>query len=242
MEEINGRRVRKGCVLFRWLRLFAPVVAICLPTSVAGSQDVGADPCKVTDHPTAVEERQSADLHRAPTIEGGERGHAFVLRSNRNLLGKRTIIDEEPGYAKAFLSDGSGLTFNRDCRGIKCVYLGLQTVPDADCWSDGWYSAQPRAKADEFVVYDGSHPSGMRISIRMENSETGGRLVRHVEVLRGAKVGTVDTEPLIVSARRMLGFGVSPPAIHGGVRNIDVVTREPDGSLALATYTWSVWP
>jgi len=53
------------------------------------------------------------------------------------------------------------------------------------------------------------------------------------------ETGRVKSEPLLVTARPIIGFGVSVHALHQPVRSIDVVKLEADGSLSLAHYSFS---
>ena len=184
--------------------------------------------CRMTHVPVKVFERPNSDAYLSPKIEGGKTIVVFNTSPQLDVLRGRAIVDEEPENAVARLSDGSGLAFDRDCRGVKCVYLGLKTTPNAtDCWA--WLSVEnqwrSRNAAGDFVLSD-------RASIAVENTRSSGRLILRI----GNGDWQTTDEPLIVTARAILGFGVSVPSIHGGIRNIDVVKRERDGSLSLAHY------
>jgi len=75
---------------------------------------------------------------------------------------------------------------------------------------------------------------GPNTHIEAENLRRSGSLV--IRTADGSLFGSV--EPLIVGARPIVGFGVSVPAIHGPFRNIDVIRREKDGSISLASYVY----
>ena len=187
--------------------------------------------CRMKDVPVKISERPNADTHLAPRLKGGETVTVFTTSPYVNVLRNRRIIDQDPTTAKAWLSDGSGLQFHRDCRGMGCVYLGLKTAAvAADCWP-GWarpyVPAWNRNSAGAFDLNNGEF-------IAVENTRRIGRLIlRTVD-----DTGKVTSEPLLVTARSIVGYGVTPQALHGPFRNIHVIKHEADGSLSLAAYTF----
>lgn len=199
-----------------------------LPASaMSGSASQRATFCNATALTGQVYERTGVDSYKSPNIEGGERLTVFTFPRRLDPLRGRTIVDQDPSYAVALLSDGSKLSFNRDCRGIRCVYLGLKTASkEADC-GEWLHRARDRTASGMFAL-------GRDRFIAVENSRSGGRLVLHTA--DGSPLGSV--EPLIVGARPIVGFGVSVPAIHGPFRNIDLIRREKGGSLSLSSYVF----
>ena len=212
-------------------RLFVGLIACCSSSLALGAPL--PESCQRTAIPGKVFERQNSDIYRSAKIEGGNRLVVFSPSPPVDVLRGRKIVDEEPTIAVALLSDGSALSFDRDCRGVRCVYLGLKVASRAtDCWE--WLSgeklARSRNTSGEFVL-------GAHVSIAVENTRGRGRLLLRTLDVSGQPI----VEPLIVTTRPIVGFGVSVPSIHGGIRNIDVIKREKDGSLSLATYTFVNW-
>lgn len=186
--------------------------------------------CKLRSVPVDVSERINSDTYHSPKISGGLIATVFSASRSKDVLQGRKIVDEEPTSGLARLSDGSGLSFDRDCRGFYCVYLGLKTTPEATkCWL--WLSgnsARNRNKAGEYVFGDGS-------KVAIKNTRFKGFLV-----LRDVDSAGRRTEvPLIVTTRPIIGFGVSAQALHQPVRNLDIIKRETDGALSLVSYALS---
>lgn len=210
--------------------LLAALLALTLPTGLSGASQDGPR-CNAKAVPGKVVERGGADTYKSPDIEGGERLTIFSFPRRLDPLRGLKIIDEDPLHAVALLSDGSGLSFDRDCRGVRCVYSGLKVTPRAtDCWE--WLS-------DEVAATDrtasGSFALGGDRFIVAENSRRGGRLV--LKTGNGPWKERVD-ETLIVGANPIVGFGVSVSVVDAPLRTIDVIRREKDGSLSLATYVF----
>lgn len=209
--------------------LLAALSALTLPTGLSGASQDGPS-CNAKPLLGKVVERGGADTYKSPNIEGGERLTIFSFPRRLDPLRGRRIVDQDPLHGVARLSDGSGLSFARDCRGVRCVYSGLKVSPRAtDCWE--WLSDDNLARGR---TASGAFDLGDDRFISVDNSRGAGRLVVRT------KTATWETleEPLIVGPRSIVGFGVSVSVVDAPLRTIDVIRREKDGSLSLATYVY----
>ena len=200
------------------------LLGIALCCASAQAQTTSSDgTCRMKDVPVKISKRPNADTQIAPRLVGGETVTVFTTSPHVDVLRNRRIIDQDPTTGKAWLSDGSGLQFDRDCRGMGCVYLGLKAAAvAADCWP-GWAGpyipAWNRNSAGAFDLDNGEF-------ISVENIRRTGRLIlRTVD-----DAGKVTSQPLLVTKRPIVGYGVSVHALHEPIRNIHVIKREADGS------------
>ena len=205
-------------------RVVLAVAALAYSAVAAGVSQTGAT-CNAIALPTKVSERSSTDTYKSPNIEGGKRVTVFTFQRRSDPLRGRKIIDEDPSYAVALLSDGSKLSFDRDCRGVQCIYSGIKVAPKTtNCWQ---WLADGKTTTGRFAL-------GQYRFITVRNARDGGHLILQTET--GS--WEVSEEPLIIGPNPIVGFGVGVPALHAPYRNIDVIRREKDGSLSLATYSF----
>lgn len=216
-----------------YLRVDRLVMALAALTcsAVAGGVSQTRAACDATTLPTKVSELTGADIYKSPRIQGGERLTVFSFPRRLDPLRRRKIVDEDPLYAIALLSDGSRLSFDRNCRGARCVYSGIKIASKAsDCWAGlaDENATRDRTASNRFIL-------GGDKFISFRNSRAGGSLILHKE---SGNWETWEEEVLLVGPRPIVGFGVSIVSIHGGIRNIDVIRRERNGSLSLSTYVF----
>jgi hypothetical protein len=139
-------------------------------------------------------------------------------------LRKQAIVGGDPTVGGVALGDGSGLLFERKCRGNRCLYTGLSRVAwPHTCWNAS-YEARNRAgdlvlAGDRVVIA----PKGKGSEIRLVNEDPAAPPKSHL---------------LLETASPIVGLNVSILSIHGGLRTFDVIRREAGGTLVLTTYVF----
>jgi hypothetical protein len=181
--------------------------------------------CIKTPLDVTVSERPNDDVQRPLAIlSEGTTDWLFRPRGKRDLLGGQTIVGGDPTVGGVTLGNGSGLSFDRDCRGNRCVYTGLSRVawPHA-CWN---LSYEARYRAGDLVL------GRNRVVIR---STGEGSEIRLVNLALAAPAKSLL---LLKTASPIVGLNVSILSIHGGLRTFDVIRREAGGTLVLTTYVF----
>lgn len=181
--------------------------------------------CIKTPVDVTVSERPNDDVQRPSAIlSEGTTDWLFRPRGKRALLGGQTIVGGDPTVGGVTLGNGSGLSFDRDCRGNRCVYTGLSRVvwPHA-CWN---VSYEARNEAGDLVL------GRNRVVVGPKG--------------KGSEIRLVDVDPaappksvlLLETASPIVGLNVSILSIHGGLRTFDVIRREKGETLVLTTYVF----
>ena len=190
---------------------------------VTGASETPTD-CIKTPLPVVVSERPNDDLQRPSAIlSQGNTDWLFHPRFNRDLLLKQTIVGGAPTVGGVTLRDGSGLSFVRDCVGVRCLYSGLSRTRRADAC---WHVSQSRNAAGDLLLASGK----LVISQKGKGSQL--RLVKNDAEAPSKSLLLLETASPIV------GLSVSMLSIHGGLRTFDVIRREGRGTLVLTTYVF----
>lgn len=183
------------------------------------------DECAKMPLAVTVSERPNDDVQRPTAIlSQGTTDWLFRPSAKRDLLRGQRIVGGDPTVGGLTLGDGSGLSFDRDCRGNRCLYTGLSKVagPKA-CWNLP-YEARDQAGA---LVLAGRKvvitPKGKGSQIRLVNDYSAGPPKSHL---------------LLETASPIVGLNISILSIHGGLRTFDVIRREAGGTLVLTTYVF----
>ena len=181
--------------------------------------------CTKTPLDVKVSERPNDDVQRPSAIlSGGTTDWLFRPRAKRDLLRRQAIVGGDPTVGGVTLGDGSGLSFDRDCRGNPCLYTGLSRVTWPHiCWN---MSYESRNRAGDLVL------AGDRVVVARKG--------------RGSEIRLVNDDPaappksllLLETASPIVGLNVSILSIHGGLRTFDVFRREEGGTLVLTTYVF----
>lgn len=181
--------------------------------------------CTKTPLSVTVSERPNNDVQRPSAIlSQGTTDWLFRPSTKRDLLRRQAIVGGDPTVGGVSLRDGSGLSFDRDCRGNRCLYTGLSRVARPEtCWNMPY---EARDRAGDVVL------AGNRVVI----APTG----------KGSEIRLINADPaappksllLLETASPIVGLNVSILSIHGGLRTFDVIRREAGGTLVLTTYVF----
>ncbi|UUR09019.1 hypothetical protein [Sphingomonas glaciei] len=172
-----------------------------------------------------VSERPNNDVQRPSAIlSQGTTDWLFRPGPKVDLLRKQAIVGGDPTVGGVTLRDGSGLSFDRDCRGDRCLYTGLSRVarPDA-CWNLS-YDAR---KGDGDLVLGRNR---VVVAPKGEGSE--------VRLVRNDPAAPPRSLLLLETASPIVGLNVSILSFHGGLRTFDVIRGEAGGTLVLTTYVF----
>jgi hypothetical protein len=181
--------------------------------------------CTKTPVAVKVSERRNDDVQRPSTIlSEGTTDWLFRPRARRDLLRKQAIVGGDPTVGGVTLGDGSGLSFDRDCRGNRCLYTGLSKVAwPHTCWNSSY---EARNKAGDLVLAD----NRVVVARRGKGSE--------IRLVNDDRAAPPKSLLLLETASPIVGLNVSILSIHGGLRTFDVIRREAGGTLVLTTYVF----
>ncbi len=213
------------------LRLIATLLIVIMSTPAAAyfgqSRQPECEPSEVLTNSTVTPVR---DLYRAPNIVYS--AARTVKRSDgRSLIGDRKIVDVEPLYSALLSSDQSAILYGLDNSSV--TIMGTARLP-SDCSQISFGKPYPRPNSEEVLLSE-SPSLPTKTLIRAENVGGVGKLSVVIQFRDRPREADIVV-PILVTSRRIDGFGISVPSIMRARRNLIVITAERDGSLTLANY------
>lgn len=173
--------------------------------------------------PLAVEvaEQFSTAVIQHPSLSRTEyRDWLFTPARGVDLLGKQRIVAGDPHSGHFWLSDGSSLLFDRDCRGTRCLYSGVQRIePSVLCPARDYSS---RAANGEPRI------AGGRLTVEQRGEGSRLLLVAVGEDQAFRPLVLADLPSPVVG----LALGV---ALHGTWSTLEIFQRERSGRLVLSS-------
>lgn len=181
--------------------------------------------CRTIPIRASVSEQNSFNFRNISKImDGGTSDVVFKMRKKDNPLAGKMIVREDPTMGVLLLDDGTGLQFERDCSGTRCIYSGISRARSAaKCWpwlTDDYYQASREGVIEIDAV--------TQLSFRRKGSPG--------ELFLRRAIGKVwKEERLVLGSERIVGVGLSPP-LHGRWFSMDVIRQHRDGSVIVTTY------
>lgn len=207
-------------------------------TAIGSRADVITnEACRDAAVPIQVQYVPSHDIYRAANVEGGK------VQQIRFSVGSSAvdnrILKVDPLTWTALLADGSAIRIIRDVDGDGRI-LSVRRVKSGSCWSGSSDYRWSTAVEKQGVITVSDYPPGApRELLRVNNKGGFGRLFRVLQFRgRSSPVNEVIS-PILVIERPIDAIGVSVPSIEGGWRSMLLLSRQKDGSLIVAAYSYS---